>query len=445
MAALLTGPRAVGVERVAAATPGRPNVLVILTDDQRLGTMQAMPATRRWFGERGVRYSNGFATTPLCCPARAGLFTGQYAHNNGVQTNGDAHLLDQEETLQAYLQAEGYLTALSGEYLTKWPMQNSPPYFDRFAMLDPAGWQAYIRPTFSFDGDVRTIDGYSTDVIGRRAVQFLRDFDVDDDRPWLLYVTPHAPHNTPIPAPRHADAPVSKWRPAPSVFELDRTDKPLIVRSQRASLRKTEDRRVRMLRTLMSVDDLVNRLMNELRRLGETTQTMAFFLSDNGFLWAEHGWSQGKRVPYVESIRVPYFMRWPGHIEPGFTQSRFVTNIDIAPTVMDVLGLSPTTPMDGRSLMEPDARTRVHTEYYLHVGVPPWASTWTPGYQYVEWYDPVTGERTFREYYNLVRDPYQMRNLLQDGDPQSGPPPERLALLEAQLQADFNCVGSVCP
>jgi len=424
-----------------------PNILIFMTDDQRLGTMRAMPGTRRWFGQNGVTYNNGFVTTPLCCPSRASLFTGQYVHNHGVEGNDDAENIGNDSTLQKILQDEGYLTALAGKYLNQWPMVDSPLDFDRFAMLrqtDDA--KPYIRPTFNFDGTVRTLDKYSTSVIQRRAVKFLTAFNRNnDDRPWLMYVTPFAPHSPAIPAPRHADAPVSRWHPAPSVFEKDRSDKPPIVRSQNASVDAARSRRAKMLRTLMSVDDMVVELMNLLRNLGETTRTMAFFLSDNGHLWAEHRWAQGKRVPYVESIKVPFFMRWPGHTVPGTKQGRFVANIDIAPTVLDALGLGPPEPMDGRSLLQPNARDRIFTEYFYDAGVPPWASIWTPQYQYTEWYNRFTGDVTFREYYNLVADPYQMKNLLGDGSAANDPSPQRLAELETQLQEDRICVAAKCP
>jgi arylsulfatase A-like enzyme len=426
----------------APTTDDRPNVLIIMTDDQRAtGTMRAMPATRRWFGKHGVTYTNAFATTPLCCPARSSLFTGQYVHNHGVTANSEANNLDPTRTLQAYLQRRGYFTALSGKYLNAWGT-TAPPYFNRFAILTSKwGPESYTTPTFNFDGTVRRVYRYSTTVIQKRAVGMLRSFDRRADaKPWLMYMTPFAPHEPAIPAPRHVGVRVSKWDPAPSVFERDRTDKPPVVRSETVGLREQRRLRRRMLRSLMSVDDMVARVMRTLKELDESTRTIAFFLSDNGWLWGEHG-LEGKRLPYAESVRIPFYMRWPGHTVPGTEEDRFVANIDIAPTVLDALDFTPPVPMDGRALLAPDARDRMFMEHYADADIPSWASVWTLEHQYTEWYDG-NGDRIFRELYDRAADPYQMVNLLAG---ERDPPSDQLPSLEAGLEADRSCVGSACP
>ena len=106
----------------------RPNILVIITDDQR-ASMSFMPQTVEWLQRGGTRFSRAFATTPLCCPSRASIFTGQYAHNHGVRLNHDAEKLNQEETIQRYLQDAGYRTAIVGKYLNEWDLSRDPPYF----------------------------------------------------------------------------------------------------------------------------------------------------------------------------------------------------------------------------------------------------------------------------------------------------------------------------
>lgn len=95
-----------------------PNVLIVMTDDQRAqGTMQVLPRTRAWLEDNGVTFSNAYSTTPLCCPARASVFSGRYAHNHGVTSNFDATPLDQSQTIQALLQRRGYQTAMVGSTL----------------------------------------------------------------------------------------------------------------------------------------------------------------------------------------------------------------------------------------------------------------------------------------------------------------------------------------
>ena len=114
----------------AALAATRPNVLIIIMDDQRdQGTLAVQPNVRRLFQSEGVAYANAFDTTPLCCPARGSLFSGRYPHNTGVRTNADPdseQRFDQKTTLVYHLQNAGYATAMAGKYWNKWP-QSTPP------------------------------------------------------------------------------------------------------------------------------------------------------------------------------------------------------------------------------------------------------------------------------------------------------------------------------
>jgi hypothetical protein len=125
--------------------------------------------------------------------------------------------------------------------------------------------------------------------------------------------------------------------------------------------------RDKMLRTLMSADDMVGKVFDELHALKERRDTLAIFLSDNGYAWGEHG-IRGKWRPYTESIRVPLAMRWPGHFEPGSIDTGIATNVDLAPTIMAAAGLSPTAPMDGISLLQPGTRQRLFSEFWGNMG-----------------------------------------------------------------------------
>jgi arylsulfatase A-like enzyme len=196
----------------------------------------------------------------------------------------------------------------------------------------------------------------------------------------------------------------------------------------------------------MSVDDLVGDLFDRLEALGEDERTMAVFMSDNGVLWAEHGLYGTKRFPYLPSVEVPLFLRWPGHVAGGIVDDRIVANIDIAPTVFDAVGLAPPTDpeMDGASLLGAGRRDRLLLEYFRspdEPAVPTWAGTITDRYEYVEWY-AEDGSITFREYYDLVADPWQLRNLL--GDRRTGNDPD-VGPLHARLSADRGCAGATCP
>jgi arylsulfatase A-like enzyme len=234
---------------------------------------------------------------------------------------------------------------------------------------------------------------------------------------------------------------VGAWSGNPSIFEGDRSDKPPFVASSDHTFAKARIVRAGQLRTLMSVDDMVAGVFRTLGRLGERRNTLAIYTSDNGFLWADHGLA-GKRFPYTASVQVPFLVRWPGHVAAGATSGRLTGIVDIAPTVLAAAGVArdPTRPpLDGRSLLAPDRRNRLLLEYWRERGhePPTWASLRTKRYQYVEYYGR-SGRRTFREYYKLVRDPWQLRNLLHDGNPRNNP---NLRSLRDRLARDRRCAG----
>ena len=430
-----------GVLVAAPASPAvtrPPNVLIILTDDQRVGTLGVMPHTVQFFRNRGRMFTRGFVTTPLCCPSRSSIFTGLYAHNHGVLTNGE-HSLPQSVTLQRYLHDAGYRTAIVGKYLNGWPLDRNPPYFDRWALEKGS---TYRDPEFNVNGSVRTIKGYATNILASKAVQSLKAFEATDSRPWFLYLAPKAPHLPATPAPEYALAPVSEWARNPAVLESDSRDKPPWVQDSHASRSWVAATRANMLRTLMSVDDLVGRVSRTLETLGERRGTIAFFLSDNGFMWGEHGLTR-KGHPYTHSIKVPLLLRWPGHVAPGSQDGRFAANIDLAPTILDAAGITPLAPMDGRSLLRAWNR-RLFTEMFRPGDgkAAGWASVRTKRMQYVEYYDDSRSRVVFREYYRLDRDPWQLTNLLRDGNPANNPD---TAWLHRLLRTYRACGGSACP
>ena len=430
----------------SVAQEARPNVLVIVTDDQREGTLWAMPETRRWFVQRGIRFPHAYVTTPLCCPSRSSIFTGRYAHNHGVTNNGQATVLDQESTVQRYLEEAGYTTAIIGKFLNLWDVEVPPPHFDLWATFSPPLYgPGYEDAVFNVNGQLATVD-YSTDFIRKKAVQFLHGFEESDAAPWFLYVAPWAPHSPFHPADEYRRAPVPAWDGNPATQEQDLSDKPPWIQDDGADLAKGQAFRRKQGRTLMSVDDMVSQVMSALGTLGERGNTLVIFLSDNGFLWGEHGYTT-KRVPYPQSIEVPFFMRWPGHLEPGTRDPRPVANVDIAPTILEAAGIRPDPryPIDGWSLLGPHERDHRFLEYWTEPGaVPDWASVRSTTLQYVEYYDGAD-QVIFREYYDLLSDPWQLENLLGDGDPSNDPSPGQLADLKAQLQHDRRCAGTEGP
>ena len=428
-----------------AGVAGLPNVLVIVTDDQRDAdaTMPVMPKTQAWLGDGGTEFTNSFVATPNCCPTRGTLMSGRYSHNTGVKTQGDGDQLDQGTTMQAYLQDAGYFTATVGKFLNQWSLQVDPPNFDHWAVL--AG-DYYNRP-WNLDGTYTVVPDYTTTFMGEKAVEYLGDFEtIDDSRPWYMYIATIAPHSPFTAEPKYENAPVPAWPGNPAV-NGPVWDKPPFMRwRQPLTQAEIDARRIPQMRTLMSVDDMVDTVLTELAATGELDNTLVIYTSDNGNHWGEFRFVK-KWLPYTASIEVPLFMRWPGHFGAGVEDDRMVVNVDVGTTILEAAGITPdpASPVDGRSLLKPWTRTRVLTEHWWDEYNAPaspstWASIRTSTYQYVENY--LDDGSTFREYYNLVTDPWQLVNVLMDGNPGNDP---NVGALSAQLAQDRACVGSACP
>ena len=422
-----------------------PNILIIVTDDQRYeGTMAALPSVARWFGEQGTEFSNAYATTPLCCPSRASILTGRYPHNHSVYQNGrEARArMDFDATLPAFLKQRGYRTGLFGKFFNRWPYFIDPPYFDRWAMSG----SGYIGARFNMQGDVRRVKRYSTHVVSDRASRFLAR-SIESDQPWFMYVAPVAAHSPFSPEAEyvHAAVPLRPYNPA--IEETDLSDKPPWVADRPgAHPDRITEMYLGQLRTLMSVDDMVDRLFTELEAAGEADNTIAVFTSDNGFLWGEHGLSR-KKHPYLPSIEVPLFLRWPGHAPEGLQDPRIAANIDIAPTVLQAAGIEPPEAMDGIPLIGPNVRRNLFLEYRTEddreSSLPNWDAIINLDHQYIV-YSGLDGTERFREYYDLRKDPSQLTNLLGDADPGNDPPAALVEALDAQIQAGRACKGTTC-
>lgn len=423
----------------------RPNVLIVMTDDQRnSGTLGVMPRTRRWFGRGGTRFVNAVATTPTCCPSRASVMSGLYAHNHGVQTSekGQAQLLDQQVTMQRYLRGAGYRTAIYGKYLNAWPAGRDPKWFDDWAILTTSS-KVFYGARWNVNGDVERLKRYTTSVVEKKALDFLRATEADDDQPWLMYLTPMSPHLPAIPHRRHRRAELPELERTPAMKEKDLSDKPREVRDQDLDRRLLRQWRRRQLRSLMDVDEMVGKVFSLLERNGEAGETLAVYMSDNGFLWGEHGLSQKIR-PYEASVEIPFFVRWPGRFAARGRDDRLVGNVDIAPTVLEAAGIEPEHDFDGRPLSS-DARDRILLEQWKRADrtVPNWAASRGRDYLYVEYYGQDRLVPTYREYYDLATDPWELRNLLGDTDPANDPP--HAAELSVQLHRDVGCAGTSGP
>jgi N-acetylglucosamine-6-sulfatase len=462
-AALLPGATAVGSASVgpASAEQARPNVVVIMTDDQTVESVRVMTNVKRLLRDRGATFRQSFVNFALCCPSRATFLTGQYAHNHGVLGNappsGGYAKLDHTNTLPVWLQDAGYYTAHLGKYLNGYGRTNPteiPPGYDEWhGSVDPSTYRFYGY-TLNENGRLVTFERrYQTDLYAEKAARIIGR-RAPLAKPFYLSVAFLAPHSggprepddpvgqaTPVPAPRHRNDFASEPLPRPPGFnEQNVSDKPVGIRN-RPLLTPTRIRKIRenyqqRLESLLAVDQAVGTIVAALRRAGELDDTLIVFTSDNGFFHGEHRVPSGKVLLYEPSIRVPLIMRGPG-IPAGLRLSQRVANIDLAPTIVDAAGATPARVMDGRSLLPVIADPGVPLGRDLLVvrgpGTGTFAAIRAPNYLYAEY---GNGEQ---ELYDLTRDPYELRS--RHADPAYAAVKADLALRLAHLRA---CSGISC-
>ena len=408
----------------ALAPPPRPNIVFILTDDQRWDALSSMPNVERELVAHGVTFDDAVVDDPLCCPSRSSFLTGQYVSHTGVWENGPPQGgypgFRDGSTVATWLHAAGYRTALFGKYLNRYTGTRVPPGWDRFGAFVGSGASFYDNYRFGVDGSI-TLHGdapadYSTTVISDMALSFL---DQTRQR-FFLYLAPYAPHepNTPSPQDRGTFRTVPPWRPGPGYFEPDVTDKPTWVRrlpprtpGRDASIGAL---RRRTYQTLAAVDRMVGRVVEELRRTGRLADTMIVFASDNGYSWGEHRWVN-KLAPYEESIRIPLIVRYDPWTATPRHDDHLVGNIDLAPTFAQMAGAA-SRGTDGRSLvrlLRPSGSPLRWREAFLvesiHGGrMPSYCELRTTRYAYIVY------ARGISELYDLRLDPYELRNLALD-------------------------------
>ena len=468
-------------DQEAEANQPTPNILFIVTDDQREnGTITQnqspqviMPQVVDQLKKMGTYYSNAFSTTPLCCPSRASIMSGSYAHNTIVSNNFGAWNFKQDPTIQAYLHDEaGYHTGIFGKFLNDWNLRQNPAHWDEWSIFN-TGYCPFvvndngtIKNFGKFNQPNMTACGaYTTTYLQDKALNFIDNAESNDSQPWFMYLAPFAPHGPATPEDKYANTDVGPFDRSRSVYQEGQpgntadpiTDKPDWVQGIFDPGNGEESVRQNELRTLLSVDDMVGAVMNKLQTDGEQ-DTLVVYVGDNGFQWGEHGLIV-KQVPYTDAIHVPLIVRYPPLTIPGTVDSRLAANIDIAPTALKVAGLTTNRnpPIDGLSLFDPtNNRSRILLEAQNHFTYPQtdsfrtWASTRTPTYQYIESYDDDGVTVSFHEYYDLVNDPDEQYNCYgPDGEPGGGDDlcsvPIPLQQLHDQLQADRLCVGSQCP
>ncbi len=511
-----------GARPVDATRDGRPNILVVMTDDMAATDVELMPNLQRHLVRKGTTFADAVDSFPLCCPARATFITGQYAHNHEVKGNffpyGWYGMKHRGNILPRWLQDVGYRTALVGKWLNGYGAVDAhgevPKGFDIWrGLLDVSAYD-YFNFVMNKDGKLKTwgdaafarglvefanievIGGissvadvfakltevfgpgpysywgteeakdYSPDVTGKITEQLVRG-ERNSREPFFIWWSVAAPHREdvsttlmrrpgpdPRPAPRYADESKGYVLPQPPSFnEPEIADKPSAVEDAAAPM---SDEQIAQLQldyegragALLAVDDRLAKLIDTLGDTGQLRNTLILFLSDNGWLQGEHRITGDKFLPYEESLRVPLIVRGPG-VPKGQTVKGQVSNIDLAPTLVDVAGAEAGRVMDGVSLMpairnpnrlaeravEIEALAPLfEAEIPINAWDRPYTGVRTDRYTYVVWTE--TGER---ELYDRDRDPYQLANVA--GDPAYA---EIESHLDAKLAKLADCRGRAC-
>jgi N-acetylglucosamine-6-sulfatase len=489
-AVLATALVALGIFAESAVSPsapeardGRPNFVVLMTDDQTVSDLEVMPKTRRLLGGHGVTFADSYVSYPVCCPSRATYLSGQYAHNHHVMglyppTGGYARF-DRDNDLPVWLENAGYATAHIGKYLNGYgselPADVPPGWTEWYGAVDMSTYQMWGY-TLNENGELHTYGSpfeqnprlYQTDVFSRRAVDFIGRRS-RGRRPFFLsvaFVAPH--HEVPLvrartghlvrPAPRDAGALGYDPVPAsPALAEANLADKPGFIRRHGpldpTSIAGIAARRRDRQESLLAVDDAVAHIVAALRRAHELVNTYILFTSDNGYMQGEHDIPSGKMLPYEPSTAVPLLLRGPG-IPDHAVSRELVGNVDLAPTIVDVAGARPGKVLDGRSLLpfarRPDRRSDrplLHEtggrRYVLardeDLGgadlrrVMSYRAVRTPRWLWVEYRDGA------RELYDRASDPDELRSL--DADPAYADVRTRLHRVLRGLEA---CAGAAC-
>ncbi len=456
----------------ARTEPAKPNIVLILTDDEDVAAHAHMPKTKSLIADEGVTFDNFFVSYPFCCPSRASILRGQYGHNTGVLGNelpygGYKKMRDlglESSTLATWLAEAGYRTAMLGKHLNGYePERDGVPPGWRDWYVASSWAHASFNYVINENGKVVRYGNepkdYLNDVLTGKAVKVIKEA-AKAAQPFFLYVLPLTPHSPSTAAPRHkgmfADAKLPR---SPAFDEEDVSDKPALIqalpRLDEATVAFMEDEYRRRLASLQAIDDMVETVVKTLTQIGQLDNTYIIYSSDNGFTIGEHRLPAGKVYPYDENLRVPMVMRGPG-VPKGVRIEAMTLNIDLAPTFAAIAGAETPDFIDGRSflplLSDPSSpwrqsfllerrqleeqmlalarRQGVTDEELLRAA--DYNGLRTSDLVYIEY---GTGER---ELYDMVADPHQLANLANSATPQA------LAVLSKRVAQLSACAGAEC-
>lgn len=365
----------------AVAQSNRPNIVIITSDDQDVDSLPVMRRLLSYPQGSWVNFNNAFSGNSVCTPSRATLLTGQYSHTNGVLGNNWGAEFNDYNALPVWLYDAGYRTAVIGKYLHE-------------HMEDPPGWDEFIITEESVDAH--------TDL----GVDFINA----GDGPFFLWLAYRQPHVPAIPPDRYLNTDVYVAPDRPNFNEADVSDKSAHIRSRpllgATRIAEIRAERIASQRSLLAIDDGIQTIIDTLAAAGELDNTLIIFQADNGFQWGSRR-DFGKLCPYEECSRVALFIRYPG-LGSNRIENHYVSDVDLASTILDYVDVAPGLPQDGDSLIPLIVNPATPWSDAVLIERPPgnvgYYAIRVPGWTYIEYH---TGEK---ELYDMVADPYQLEN-----------------------------------
>lgn len=416
----------------------RRNIVFLLSDDHRYDFMNFMnePGTPAFLetpnmdrlANDGGHLANATVSTPLCAPSRASILTGQHAHQHGIIDNKHTDPTpDRVPFFPEHLQEAGYESAFIGKWHTYQADNADPrPGFDHWVSFEGQG--TYFDPAFNINGTRVKRKGYITDLLTEYTRKWLDNRD--SDRPFFLYLSHKAPHSRFRPAPRHrgtyADAPIEYPETMANTQE-NYAGKPEWVKNQREGVRGVnyifggrftfDELYRRYCETLLALDESIGTIRDYLDESGLAESTLLLYTSDHGYSLGENGLI-GKQTTYETSLRVPFLAYAPGMIEPETVAEERVSNVDIAPTILEEAGHSVPGYMSGQSFLPalsegntPKRKETFHESFWGGApNHPTMFAVYRGRYKYIWYYGPVNNEL-----YDLQSDPLEQHNLIEEG------------------------------
>ncbi len=423
----------------------QPNFLFILVDDQPFDAVGfsgrypflETPNIDRLKNE-GAHVENFFVTQSICSPSRASFLTGTYPHIHGVNQN-NRHVdpkWDEFAPYSSHLQVSGYQTAHVGKIHMahlKGKAHVRPGFDYWFSFI---GQGEYFDPKVNENGNEYQETGYMTDILTDKAVSWLKE-KRDPNKPFSLNLWHKAVHQPHTPAARHTNLYENEDLPTPpydthketfkgkpkwqrkKTFGFDwKKNLPIPLELPEIEWPINYDRSMDLLRCLAAIDESLGTVLATLEELGELDNTVVIYSSDNGYFMGEHTFLD-KRLAYENSMRVPMLIRYPKLIKKNFKVNEQCLNIDLAPTILSLAGITVPNYMQGESMVnllngkkDKDWRKAILFEYYLDTywpyAGPTQIAVRTDRYKLVDSFL----DNDIDELYDLKKDPGEMENLI---------------------------------